>query len=197
MTLPTLSRCCLAPRQTASTLRPAIAEHQWRLIHRPRVQLSAFSTSPVLLKRNRGPKKDKRISASPQFPPSHAMTNHLTALIRYFLQSPARNTPRPLRLSRLRSLRHWTIHRAWQLHKAQLRKAQELDLERQYNAMRDACEALRLIGDNGLPGGRNEGKLFRLAMEKKDVWKGVPIEYARTQTEWPAREGWNHEWTRG
>lgn len=34
-------------------------------------------------------------------------------LIRYHLQHP--KTPRPLRLSRMRGLRHWTIHRAWML----------------------------------------------------------------------------------
>jgi large subunit ribosomal protein L40 len=100
-------------------------------------------------------------------------------------------------LSRLRALRHWTIHRAWQLHKANMRKQQELDLERQFNEMRRACGQLRLIGSDGMPGGPDEGKLYRIAMEKRGVWQGVPIEYARLQTEWPSRDGWNHEWTRG
>jgi large subunit ribosomal protein L40 len=97
----------------------------------------------------------------------------------------------------MRGLRHWTIHRAWQLHKAKLRKQQELDLERQYVEMQKACEELRLIGSNGLPGGKDEGKLFRTAMMKKGVWQGMPIEYARIQTEWPSKDGWNHGWTRG
>ena len=62
--------------------------------------------------------------------------------------------------------------------------------------MRDACEALRLLGDHGVPEGENAGRLYRLAMDKSGVWGGVPIEYARSQTEWPARDGWNHEWKR-
>ena len=61
-----------------------------------------------------------------------------------------------------------------------------------------------MIGDDGMAAGtgpvgregKNVGRLFRIAMEKKGVWDGVPIEYARTQVDFPAREGWNHGWTR-
>ena len=102
-----------------------------------------------------------------------------------------------------------------------LRQERELELERQYNSMAAACEALRLIDGEGLtqeervkygqkellPGSKGvseedvlrsrEGRLYRIAMRKDGgVWKGVPIEYARIQTETPAREGWNHGWTR-
>ena len=115
-------------------------------------------------------------------------------MIRYFLFKP--KNPRPLRFSRLRYLRHWTIHRAWMLHKRKLRQEAQLDLERQYWAMNKACEELRLIGENGLPGGKDEGRLFRIAMRKEGIWQGVPIEYARMQTEWPAKDGWNHTWTK-
>ncbi|TKA53011.1 hypothetical protein B0A49_08669 [Cryomyces minteri] len=121
--------------------------------------------------------------------------------IRYHLAHPL--TPRPLRFSRLRALRHWTIRRAYNLYRHQARRTQELELERQYNAMRDACEALRLMGadgmmaaDGGSAGGKDVGRLYRIAMEKKGIWEGVPIEYARTQMEAPPREGWNHAWTR-
>jgi len=98
----------------------------------------------------------------------------------------------------------------------QLRNQQERALERQYNSMRFACEALRLTGEDGLslpqpgrsappPGVRDQktvqgmdvqaaaerqrevGKLFRVAMLKDGVWDGVPIEYARSQTETPPR----------
>jgi len=96
--------------------------------------------------------------------------------------------------------------------------------------MRDACEALRLIGEDGLaiseagstravlpvgardrvvvPGmkevnvqaaaeGQTEvGRLYRVAMEKKGIWGGVPIEYARAQTDTPPRNGWDYAWTR-
>jgi large subunit ribosomal protein L40 len=107
-----------------------------------------------------------------------------------------------------RALRHWTIHRAWQLYQSKLRIQHQLDLERQYNSMASACEALRLIDTHGLTAeerfklgegeaeGNQMGKLFRIAMLKKGIWDGVPIEYARIQTETPPKDGWNHSWTR-
>ena len=49
-------------------------------------------------------------------------------LIRYHLQHS--KTPRPLRLSRMRSLRHWTIHRAWMLFRRQKKSEEELELQR-------------------------------------------------------------------
>ena len=81
---------------------------------------------------------------------------------------------------------------------------QERDLERQYNAMRAACEELRLgVGDGG--------KLYRQAMSRKGIYGGlksqregsmvgnggVPLEYARAQTESPPRSGFDEGWTRG
>lgn len=76
--------------------------------------------------------------------------------------------------------------------------------------MAAACEHLRLIDGDGLTSeqrlqlgqgenkgnGLEEGRLYRIAMRKDGVWDGVPIEYARIMTETPAREGWNHGWTR-
>ena len=44
--------------------------------------------------------------------------------------------------------------------------------------------------------GDGMGRLYRIAMMKKGVWDGVPIEYARIQTDRPGREAWNHEWKR-
>ncbi|KAK3049153.1 hypothetical protein LTR09_009572 [Extremus antarcticus] len=151
---------------------------------------ASFSSTEQRQKRNKGQqKRDPRIK-----------------LIRYHLQHGL--TPRPLRFSRTRYLRHWTIHRAWQLHQRQIKHAQEQTLERQYNSMRDACEALRLIDNHGLTAedrvrlgeppeeGKEMGRLFRIAMLKNGVWDGVPIEYGRIQTDSPPREGWNHGWTR-
>ena len=112
-------------------------------------------------------------------------------------------------------------------------------------SMRNACEALRLVGEDGLAVGREDlgdmsvrppgardpvavtvraggsaegqgeaetvgeidvaaaaerqkdvGKLYRVAMEKRGVFQGVPIEYARAQTDTPSRSGWDHEWKR-
>ncbi|CAK7234006.1 hypothetical protein SCUCBS95973_008789 [Sporothrix curviconia] len=103
--------------------------------------------------------------------------------------------PPPLRMGRNRYLRHWTIHRAWLLFRRQQRETRERELMQQYQSMHNACEALRLSRGPGL---RDEGYLFRVAMEKKGVYRhgGVPIEYARPQTETPAREPWNHGWQR-
>lgn len=90
--------------------------------------------------------------------------------------------PRPLKFSRNRSLRHWTIHRAWNLYRANLKRDRQLELERQFNAMNAANEHLRLhVGDGG--------KLFRRAQMKVGTWSiperggGIPIEYARAQVD--------------
>lgn len=70
------------------------------------------------------------------------------------------------------------------------RHAHEVELQRQWQSMRAACEELRTgVGDGG--------KLFRIAMNKKGVFsRQVPIEYGRLQTETPGREGWNYDWKR-
>ncbi|KAK5996685.1 hypothetical protein PT974_02025 [Cladobotryum mycophilum] len=106
--------------------------------------------------------------------------------------SPA---PPPLRMARLRYLRHWTIHRAWMLFRRQQHEVVEKERSRMHAGMYNACEELRkTVG----PGSRDEGYLYRVAMEKKGVYglEGVPIEYARFQTENPAKEPWNHDWKR-
>ncbi|PON25802.1 hypothetical protein TGAM01_v205240 [Trichoderma gamsii] len=106
--------------------------------------------------------------------------------------SPA---PPPLRMARLRYLRHWTIHRAWQLFRRKQHEAIDKERSRMHAGMYNACEELRkTVG----PGSRGEGYLYRVAMEKKGVYglDGVPIEYARFQTDSPAKEAWNHEWKR-
>ncbi|KAJ5188540.1 Ribosomal protein L28/L40 mitochondrial [Penicillium cf. griseofulvum] len=135
------------------------------------LQSAPFSTTSVMAARktNNGPVIDKRIT-----------------LIRYFLHHPL--TPRPLRFSRNRYLRHWTIHRAWQLFQAQQRRKHELEMMRQYQSMQDACEELRTGAGDG-------GKLFRVSMNKKGIFTDMfPIEYARMQTESPPSGGWNYDW---
>ncbi|PYH90584.1 hypothetical protein BO71DRAFT_334143 [Aspergillus ellipticus CBS 707.79] len=130
-----------------------------------------FSTTNALLKRKEANKGNQKIT-----------------LIRYFLYHPL--TPRPLRFSRTRYLRHWTIHRAWNLYQANQRRKNELELQRQWQAMQSACEELRVGAGDG-------GKLFRKSMIKTGVFKDLfPIEYGRLQTEGPSAEGWNHEWKR-
>ncbi|KAK6586098.1 hypothetical protein PZA11_001155 [Diplocarpon coronariae] len=140
-------------------------------------QTRAFSSTPARLK-----KDDKKSKIDPRI-----------TLIRYHMQHP--QTPRPLRLSRMRSLRHWTIHRAWMLVRRKKAEAEEKELGRMYQSIHSACEELRKIG---VPGTKDVGRLYRIAMEKKGIFKqgGVPIEYARYQTDTPGREVWNHSWTR-
>ncbi|KAF6828284.1 hypothetical protein CMUS01_08644 [Colletotrichum musicola] len=101
--------------------------------------------------------------------------------------------PPPLRMARNRHLRHWTIHRAWLLLQRQQREARERELYRMHQSMWNANEELR---NTSGPGTRDEGWLYRVAQEKKGVYgpEAVPIEYARYQTETPARQAWNHDW---
>ncbi|KAJ5918888.1 Ribosomal protein L28/L40 mitochondrial [Penicillium verhagenii] len=134
------------------------------------VQSASFSSTSSMAKRaGARPGTDKRIT-----------------LIRYFLHHPL--TPRPLRFSRNRFLRHWTIHRTWQLFQAKQRQNHEFELQRQYQSMQAACEELRTGAGDG-------GKLFRKSMNKKGIFNDMfPIEYGRMQTDYPPAEGWNHEW---
>ena len=178
--------------------------------HLSQNQTSSFSTTPSTLARkgDKGPAKDRRISPLtlpvnpiPPLKPSLTLPS-LIELINYFLHHP--RTPRPLRLSRNRTLRHWTIHRAAQLLLHNERAKRELELERQYNAMRAAMEELRLGAGDG-------GRLYRQAVSRKGIYGGlkvgqmgglvgnggIPAEYARAQTEGPPRAGWDHGWTRG
>ncbi|KAK1483368.1 hypothetical protein CCUS01_15793 [Colletotrichum cuscutae] len=103
--------------------------------------------------------------------------------------------PPALRMARNRHLRHWTIHRAWLLLQRQQREARERELLRIQQSMYTANEQLRTTAG---PGTREEGWLYRVAQEKKGVYgpNAVPIEYARYQSETPARQAWNHEWKR-
>ncbi|KAI0098286.1 hypothetical protein GGR51DRAFT_538410 [Nemania sp. FL0031] len=115
--------------------------------------------------------------------------------IRNLKSSMSRAVPSPLRFARNRALRHWTIHRAWLLFQRKERERQAHELERMYQSMHNACEELRKTSG---PGTREEGYLYRVAMEKHGMYghNAVPIEYARPQTETPPRQAWNHEWTR-
>ncbi|KAL1836530.1 hypothetical protein VTJ49DRAFT_5042 [Mycothermus thermophilus] len=114
-------------------------------------------------------------------------------MLRHMAILSPRRIPPPLRMGRNRYLRHWTIHRAWLLFRRQQRHLREANLMRQYQSMHRACEELRKTAG---PGTREEGYLYRVAMEKKGVYglNSIPIEYARAQTETPARVAWNHEW---
>lgn len=117
---------------------------------------------------------------------------HRIAILKQNLFSPA---PPPLRMARQRWLRHWTIHRAWMMFRRNQNDAIARERQRMHSAMYNACEELRKTKG---PGGKDEGYLYRVAMEKKGVWAldTVPIEYARFQTDSPAHKPWDHDWKR-
>ena len=112
---------------------------------------------------------------------------------RHFGLLNPRVIPPPLRMGRNRHLRHWTIHRAWLLFLRTQRDDRERARMRQYQSMYHACEELRLTEG---PGTRDRGYLYRVSMEKHGVYRkgGIPIEYAKAQTETPGRAPWNHDW---
>lgn len=140
--------------------------------------------APVQKKQSGGRKKKRQVIRSEYYGRVKILKQNLFA--------PA---PPPLRMARLRHLRHWTIHRAWLLFRRQQREAMEKERMRMHAGMYNACEELR---NSEGPGDKSEGYLYRVAMEKKGVWgtDGIPIEYARLQTEYPAEKAWNHDWKR-
>ncbi|KAM7203853.1 hypothetical protein V8F20_003859 [Naviculisporaceae sp. PSN 640] len=142
-------------------------------------QAANKSKTKKLSKKNKAEEKDPKI----------------IQMMRHFSAHNPRNIPPPLRMARNRYLRHWTIHRGWLMFRRKQREEREKVLMRQYQSISAACEELRLT--NG-PGTRDTGYLYRVAMEKKGVYghKGIPIEYARAQTDTPARIAWNHDWKR-
>lgn len=142
------------------------------------------ATAPVSKKQTGGRKKKRQVIRSEFYA--------RVKILRQNLFAPA---PPPLRMARLRHLRHWTIHRAWLLFRRQQREGMEKERMRMHAGMYNACEELRnSVG----PGDKSEGYLYRVAMEKKGVWglDGVPIEYARLQADYPAETPWNHDWKR-
>jgi large subunit ribosomal protein L40 len=64
-----------------------------------------------------------------------------------------------------------------------------------YQSMHSSMEVLRTMDP---PGQKDAGRLYRVALEKKGIFGqgGVPVEYARLQTDTPGREAWDHSWTR-
>ncbi|RKF73082.1 hypothetical protein GcM1_245016 [Golovinomyces cichoracearum] len=117
-------------------------------------------------------------------------------LIRYHMQHPI--MPRPLRLGRSRALRHWTIARAWDVWEKRKKRQVDLELQRQYQSIQMAMEALRNFDDGSAVDGKEGSRLYRIALEKKGVYStgSIPIEYARLQTDTPGATPWDHDWKR-
>ncbi|KAK6512367.1 hypothetical protein TWF481_001255 [Arthrobotrys musiformis] len=103
-------------------------------------------------------------------------------MIDYALAHPVGG--RPFKWSYIRTLRHWTIQQAWLLFKRKQKTERELELERQYNKIHDACEELK----------RCDERLFRIATDKKGV--GTFPREMRIPTDTPPRGGFNEEWKR-
>ncbi|CCU74549.1 unnamed protein product [Blumeria hordei] len=139
----------------------------------------SFTTSSSLLKKGNQPKTDSRIT-----------------LIRYHMQHPL--MPRPLRLSRGRALRHWTIARAWKVWDSKRQNRAKLELQRQYQSIQDTMEVLRNLDDGSSKVGKEGSRLYRIALEKKGIYSNgsIPIEYSRLQTDTPATSPWDHDWKR-
>lgn len=131
--------------------------------------------------------------ATPPAQKKQASGGEASLKLKHFKAAIYSPPPAPLRMARNRALRHWTIHRAWLLFQRKQREAKERELYRMHQSMYNACEELRRTSG---PGSREEGYLYRVAMEKKGIYAAgsVPIEYAKAQTDTPAREAWNHDW---
>ncbi|KOS22341.1 hypothetical protein ESCO_002021 [Escovopsis weberi] len=186
----------LLSRLSLTTLPPATAATAATMPPR-----RLLSTSAALLAAKSSPAKSSSSKSSSAAAAAKPRRKHTAPRSENFLRirtlkrnmfSPA---PPPLRMARLRHLRHWTIHRAWMLFRRRQLEAIEKERSRMHFGMYNACEELRATAG---PGGRGEGYLYRVAMEKKGVYglNGVPIEYARYQTENPGKEPWNHDWKR-
>lgn len=158
------------PKMISKAAMSAILPHSW-----PR----KFGTSSLKPDKNKQQKIDPRIT-----------------LVRYHMKHPL--MPRPLRLSRDRALRHWTIARAWYIWQKKKRIQADLDLQRKYQSIQLAMEILRNL-DDGTAGNSKEGsRLYRVALEKKETYSrgSIPIEYARIQVETPGNVPWDHDWKR-
>jgi large subunit ribosomal protein L40 len=183
---------CLAPPSTrALSTTPSLAAAKKPVKAAPPRKASLLG--PGGKPKNDG-KSGKKLTKSGRFAEAPRDPKMINMMSHFAVLSPKRIPP-PLRMGRNRHLRHWTIHRAWLMFRRRERETRERNLMRQYQSMNNACEELRLTAG---PGTRDEGYLYRVAMEKKGVYglHGVPIEYARAQTETPAKVAWNHDWKR-
>ncbi|KAL7821251.1 hypothetical protein V8C44DRAFT_313990 [Trichoderma aethiopicum] len=178
----------IPPTTTTTTLSPTTTMLRSQAMTTP---LRPFSTTPSPSARKLPTPAANKPARRNRAAPKSENFNRIRTLRRNMF-SPA---PPPLRMARQRYLRHWTIHRAWMLFRRKQHEAIEKERSRMHAGMFNACEELRrTVG----PGSRGEGYLYRVAMEKKGVYglEGVPIEYARFQTDTPPKEAWNHDWKR-
>ncbi|KAF3937995.1 hypothetical protein ABW19_dt0207070 [Dactylella cylindrospora] len=161
MSISPLHRSILFSRLPLPTTRPSILP----TIHNAVQSLLPTTQSRGYARKRQGKKKDSKIE-----------------IIKYSVLHPL--TPRPLKFSYIRQLRHWTISQAWLLFKHKQKRARELELERQYNKIHEACEELKKCDE----------RLFRVATDRKGTGT-FPMEM-RIPTDTPPRGGFNEEWKR-
>ncbi|KAL5615566.1 hypothetical protein BROUX41_005609 [Berkeleyomyces rouxiae] len=167
---------------TRRLLSPFLPSVTTPTLNNPANAAQSFSNTTALLKKKKKGSMDKATAEN-------------LAKVRQLKTGLFARAPPTLRMARNRWLRHWTIHRAWMLHTRAREKANSRELMRMQQGMSNACEELRkTVG----PAGKGEGYLYRVAMEKANVYNNgsVPIEYARFQTETPAKVAWDHNWKR-
>ncbi|KAF3909659.1 hypothetical protein AA313_de0207709 [Arthrobotrys entomopaga] len=143
--------------------------------------LQSLSLSTTQVRTYARKKRDKKEGD----PKIAQLTKHdaiYTDMINYALAHPIGG--RPLKLSYMKTLRHWTIKQAWLLFKHKQKRERELELERQYNKIHDACEELK----------RCDERLYRIATDRKGVGT-FPMEM-RIPTDTPPRDGFNEAWRR-
>ncbi|KAK9480772.1 mitochondrial ribosomal protein L28-domain-containing protein [Lipomyces japonicus] len=99
------------------------------------------------------------------------------------LVTRTRKQPRRLKLSYEDQLKHATIHRAFQLHRRQVRESRQVELEKQYAAIKDANDELLKISP----------ELFAQS-KTREVSVRFPLEY-RIPTHTPPKIAWDHSWT--
>lgn len=92
--------------------------------------------------------------------------------------------PPSLQLSPDELIRHDTIHRAWQLLQLKGREQRQVELEKQYNKMREACNELE----------KADKRLFQAAMTKPKTLR-YPVEM-RVPTDTPPAKSWSESFAK-
>ncbi|KAK9237670.1 mitochondrial ribosomal protein L28-domain-containing protein [Lipomyces kononenkoae] len=120
--------------------------------------------------------RGKRSRGGGETQQKHKMVNMLSLI------SPRQKQPRRIKLSYEDSLRHRTVHRAWQLVVRTKREERRLELQKQYYKIKHACDELR----------KTSQVLYESAMEKPSPIR-FPMEY-RIPTVTPPRRIWDATW---
>ncbi|KAG7878079.1 hypothetical protein KL925_004664 [Ogataea polymorpha] len=97
--------------------------------------------------------------------------------------SANRKMPKMLKLSKEDFVKHVTVMRAWSVVRKEKKQAEEAQLKKQYESIKEANEDLKHVSQ----------KLFEAANEL-EIGKRFPLEL-RVPTEYPSRSGWFYDYT--